>query len=81
MLSKLPLMSKIEPLLQFVYNYYYTPPKYVLDKCKLAEFFEHKVLKTFHNVKTLDFHAFSYQVDFDQVQDLGDSNVSIISVK
>jgi hypothetical protein len=32
MLSKLPLVSKIKILLQFVYNYYYMLPKHVFGQ-------------------------------------------------
>jgi hypothetical protein len=41
MFSKLLLMSKIEALLQYVYNYYCTSLKSVLDICKLAKVIVH----------------------------------------
>ncbi len=51
MFSKLSLVSKIEVLLESMYNYYYTLPKHVLDGCMLGEFLEGKALKIFCNVK------------------------------
>ncbi len=50
--SKLPLISKIEALLKFKYNYYCAHPKHVAIDASWWNFLEHKALKMFCNVKT-----------------------------
>jgi hypothetical protein len=54
-LSKLPLMFKIEAMLQSIYTYYSLSFKWHLDRCKLEEFLEQKALKILHNVKDVKF--------------------------
>jgi len=51
-LSKLPLISKIEVLLKFMYNYYCTLLKHVAIDASWLNFLEHKALKMFCNVNT-----------------------------
>jgi sulfur relay (sulfurtransferase) DsrF/TusC family protein len=51
-LSKLPLMFKIEAMLQSIYTYYSLSPKQHLDRCKLANYLEQKALKIIYNMKT-----------------------------
>jgi hypothetical protein len=46
----LPIVSKIETLLQIVYKYYYTSFKCVLDNKKWVEFLEHKGFKILRNI-------------------------------
>jgi hypothetical protein len=58
-LSKLFLVLKIETMLQSIYTYYCLFPKQHLDRCKLGEFLEQKVLKILCNVKTCWISMFS----------------------
>jgi hypothetical protein len=51
-LSKLPLVAKIETMLQSIYTYYSLFFKWHLDKCKLGDFLEQKDLKILCNVTT-----------------------------
>jgi hypothetical protein len=52
MLFWLTLVTKIELLLQFVYNYYSQSLKSSLERSKLSEFWEQKVFNILHNMKT-----------------------------
>ncbi len=51
-LNALSLVSKIESLLVFMYNYFVHRPKRHLETTKLVEFLEYKGNKTLKNIKT-----------------------------
>ncbi len=51
-LFRLSLVTKIEVLLQVVYNYYAQSLKWYLEITKLPKFLEKKMLKILFNVKT-----------------------------
>jgi hypothetical protein len=51
-LEKLPMLEKIENMLQDQYNYFSKSPKKHMDFLKLAEVMETKGLKILRNVKT-----------------------------
>jgi hypothetical protein len=56
-LSKLPLVSKIEAMLQSIYTYYFLSSQQHLNRCKLEIFLEQKALKILCNVKHVRFQC------------------------
>jgi hypothetical protein len=48
----MPMVSKLEDLLQSLYGYFFNSPKQHLEFQKLVEIVEIKGLKVFQNVKT-----------------------------
>jgi hypothetical protein len=63
-LSKLPLVSKIEAMLQSIYTYYSLSFKQHLDRCKLEEFLEQKALNILYNLKHVRFQCSKLQNKF-----------------
>jgi hypothetical protein len=51
-LEKLPILHKIEQMLQDIYNYFCKSPKKHMEFLKLAEVMETKGLKILRNIKT-----------------------------